>query len=134
MDRAQVPLTVVEATLGTLLLVGIVFTFALGVPDGGTERAQLDAYASDTATILAGEVPRHQDQSRLAELLASNASFHRERRALDRRVERLLPPNLMFRVETRYGTVGHRLPEGVPTGSATVTTANGDATVRVWYA
>lgn len=133
MRRAQVPLTAVEAALGILLLVSVAFTFALGVPDAGGERTQLDAYAADAATILAGEPPRHADQSRLAELVASADAFRRERGALERRVERLLPPNLMFRVETRYGTAGHRLPAGVPTGSATVTTVNGDVTIRVWY-
>jgi hypothetical protein len=40
----------------------------------------------------------------------------------------------MFRVETRHGALGHRVPGGVPTGTATATTGRGTVTIRVWYA
>jgi hypothetical protein len=133
-QRGQLPVTMVEAALGVLLLVSVTFTFALGVPDRGATEAQLDAYAADAATLLANEPPRHADQSRLGEVVGSEAAFRRERGTLERRVERVLPSNLMFRVETRHGTVGHPLPDGVPTGTATVTTTGGRVTVRVWYA
>jgi len=132
--RGQVPLTVVEAVVGVLLLTTVTFAFALGVPGSTADDAQLDIYASDAATILSTEGPRHADRARLAEVVASQDAFDRERAELRRRVERILPSNLMFRVETRHGTVGHRLPAGVQTGQATVQTVNGDVTVRVWYA
>lgn len=132
--RGQVPLTVVEAVVGVLLLTTVAFTFALGLPGSTADATQLDLYASDAATILSTEGPRHADQTRLAEIVASEDAFDRERTELRRRVERLLPPNLMFRVETRHGVVGHRLPAGVQTGKATVPTVNGDVTIRVWYA
>lgn len=134
MDRGQVPLAVIEAGIGVLLLVALAAVFALGVAPAGTESAQLSAYAQDAATILGNEQPRHQGQSRLAELTASESAFERERDELRRRAERILPDNLMFRIETRYGTVGHRLPSDVPTGTASVATGSGPVTIRVWYA
>ena len=134
-DRGQVSLTVIETGVGLVLLLAVVFTFALGMPGGETEQTQqqLDIYATDTATLLANESPRHRDQTRLAEVAASARAFDREREELQRRVERILPQNVLFRVETAHGTVGHPLPDGVPTGEATVVTTNGAVTVRVWY-
>lgn len=134
MDRGQLPVTVIEAALGVLLIVSVTFTFVLGVPAAGTSEAQLDAYAADAATILANEPPRHAGQTRLGEVVSSETAFQRESDALERRVERILPPNVLFRVETEYGTVGYPLPDGVPTGTATVTTTGGELTIRVWYA
>ncbi len=134
MDRGQLPLTVIEAALGVLVLVGITFAFALGVPAAPTAEAQLDVYAADAATLLANEPPRHADQARVAEMVSSQSAFEREKAALERRVDRVLPPNVLFRIETAYGTAGHRLPDGVPTGTATVTTTEGELTIRVWYA
>ncbi|MFC7071805.1 hypothetical protein ACFQJ7_10190 [Halovenus rubra] len=133
--RAQASVTVLEATLGVLLVVSVIFTFALGVPGAKSAdaQAQLDIYAADAATLLSNEPPRHQDQTRLAEIVASASSFSRERVELERRVERILPDNVMFRVETAYGTAGHPLPGDVPTGTETVLTTNGEVTLRVWY-
>lgn len=134
-DRSQASLTMVEAGLGTLLLLSVLFTFAVGVPDGHSQRtqAQLDVYAADAATLLSNEPPRHREQTRLAEVTESAETFDRENDELRRRVDRILPDNVMFRVETTYGTVGHPLPDDVPTGEATVLTVNGDVTLRVWY-
>jgi hypothetical protein len=126
-------MTVIEAALGLLLLTAVTFTFVLGVPAAGTADAQLDAYASDAATILVNEEPTHAEQTRLAEIVSSADAFERERGTLHRRVERILPANTLFRIETDHGTVGHPLPDGVPTGTATVTTTGGDVTLRVWY-
>jgi hypothetical protein len=134
MDRGQAPLTAVEAVVGVLLVTGVAVTFAFGLPASGAEETQLDLYAEDAAAILSAEGPRHAGQTRLAELTRSPASFERERAALRDRLDRLLPDNLMFRVETRHGTVGHRLPAGVTTGQATLPTTDGDVTLRVWYA
>ena len=136
MGRAQASITAVEAGLGVLLLASVTFGFALGVPDDepAKQRAQLDTYAADAATLLANEPPRHADQTRLAEVAASADAFARERDALERRVDRILPDNLLFRVETPHGTVGYPLPDGVAVGTATVLTTNGKVTLRVWYA
>lgn len=134
--RGQASITALEAGIGVLLVTSVLVTFALGVADGDQRRreAQLDTYADDVATLLANEAPRHGSQTRIAEVTASSAAFQRERAELERRIERILLDNLMFRVETAYGTVGHPLPADVPTGEATVVTTNGDVTLRVWYA
>jgi hypothetical protein len=134
MRRASI--TTIEAAVGVVLLVGVAFVFVLAVPGGEAARtqAQLDAYAEDGATLLAGEQPRHAEQTRLAEATASRSAFERERAALARRVEEILPPNVLYRLETEHGAVGHPLPEGVRTGTATRSTVNGEVTLTVWYA
>jgi hypothetical protein len=136
MDRGQASITVVEAGLGVLLLVTILFGFALGVPDDEPRKtqAQLDTYATDAATLLSNEPPRHNDQTRLAEVVESPEALDRERAALRKRLDRILPDNLLFRVETPHGTVGYRKPDDVQTGAASILTSNGDVTLRVWYA
>jgi hypothetical protein len=134
MDRAQLSLPVIEVGVGIVLVVGVLTTFALGVPDADTAEPQLDAYAEDAATVLTSESPRHQGATRLAEVVRSPAAFDREKAALERRVDRILPDNLLFRVETARGAVGYEQPPGAAVGSATVTTTAGDVTVRVWYA
>ncbi|MFC6836761.1 DUF7262 family protein [Halomarina ordinaria] len=134
MSRGQLSLSVVEAGVGVVLVLAVTTGFVLGVPAPDTREAQLDAYASDAATVLSNEPPRHRGTSRLAEVAASPAAFDRERTALDERVDRLLPDNLLYRIDTPHGAAGYRRPAGVPVGRATVTTAGGDVTIRVWYA
>ncbi len=136
MRRAQASITAVEAALGVLLVTSVFLTFGLGVPDGSEQRTQvqLDRYATDATTILTTEPPRHGEQTRVAEVLESAESWERERAEFERRVDRILPDNLMFRVETAHGVVGTPIPAGVQTGTARVLTPNGDATLRVWYA
>lgn len=132
-DRAQLSLPAVEVAAGVLLVFGVLTAFALGAPAADTREPQLDAYARDAATVLAGEPPRHQGSTRLAEVVRSAESFERERAALDRRVDRILPDNVLYRVETPHGAVGYPKPAGVAVGSATVTTEHGDVTIYLWY-
>lgn len=132
--RGQLSTPVVEAGLGVILIFAVVSTFALGVPAPDTQQAQLGIYAEDTATVLSGESPQHQDATRLTELARSEAAFDREHERLDRRLDRLLPDNLLYQVETEHGVVGMQRPSSVAYGSATVPTEYGDVTIRVWYA
>lgn len=132
-ERAQLSLSVLEAAIGVVLVFAVLTGFVLGVPTPDTRDAQLEAYANDVATVLAGQPPRHQGATRLSEVTRSSATFERERAALFHRIDRLLPDNLMFRVETPHGAVGYRIPSGIVVGSATVTTTNGDVTILVWY-
>jgi hypothetical protein len=134
MRRAQLPLSLVEVALGSVLILGVALGFALGTPAPDTQTPQLDAYAEDTATILATEQPRHGRSTRLNEIAVSEAAFNRERAALDRRVGRILPDNVLYRVETPHGSVGTATPRGVPTGTATVPTGYGSVEIEVWYA
>jgi len=131
--RGQLSLPAVEAVIGVLLILGAVTTFALGVPAPDQRGAQLAAYAEDATTVLASEPPRHRNATRLSEVVASEDAFERERGALRRRVERILPDNLLFRVTTPYGTVGFEPPAGVTTGTASTPTGGGTVTVEVWY-
>lgn len=131
--RGQLSLSIVEASIGVVLIFTVVATFGLGLPPAGAQQAQLDTYAGDTARVLAGEPPRHGGATRLAEVSRSPRAFERERAALRHRVDRILPDNLMFRVELPHGAVGYPHPDGVPIGVATVTTVAGEVTVMVWY-
>jgi len=132
--RGQLSLTMVEAAVGVLFVLTVAGIFGLGVPDPGTAEAQLDAYADDAATVLANEPPRHGGETRLAEVTRSPEAFERERGALDRRVDRILSDNLMYRVETPHGAVGFEKPAGVPLGRAAVPTRHGQVVIWVWYA
>lgn len=132
-SKGQLSLSVVEAGIGVVLILAVAMGFALGVPTPDDRETQLDVYAADTATVLAGEPPRHDGATRLSELVRSPSTFDREKDALARRVERILPDNLMYRVRTPHGPVGFRKPAGVAVGSATVPTGNGDVTIWVWY-
>lgn len=133
MARGQLPLSLLEVAIGILLVLGMVLGFALGLPPANTREPQLDAYAEDTATILSNEQPQHSSSTRLAEVVDSASAFDRERTVLRDRVDRILPENLLFRIETPHGAVGYHVPRGVATGQATMTTTSGAVTIRVWY-
>lgn len=133
-DRAQLPLALVEAAVGVVLVLAVTAGFVLGVPSPAGTEAQLEAYADDTATVLATEPPRHQGATRLSEIARSPTAFQRERAALDRRVDRILPDNLLYRVETPHGAVGFQTPANAPVGRRTVATGYGEVTITVWYA
>jgi len=133
--RGQVSLSVVEAGVGVLFVAAVTGAFAFGAPAGGLGAdEQLDAYAQDAATVLANEPPQHRDATRLAEVAASETAFDRERDALERRVDRILPDNLMYNVETPHGSVGQVRPSNAPVGVARVPTGSGRVTIWVWYA
>lgn len=132
--RGQLSLSVVEAGVSVVLVLAVSMGFVLGVPQPDTRDAQLDAYARDAATVLGNEPPRHRGATRLAEVARSASAFERERGALDERVDRLLPDSLMYQVDTPHGAVGYEKPGRVAVGAATVPTANGPVTIRVWYA
>jgi hypothetical protein len=133
-DRGQLSLPVVEAAIGVTLVLAVATSFATGVPGADTRTAQLEAYADDAVTVLAGEPPRHRGATRLSEVTRSRSAFERERAALERRVDRILPDNLLYRVETPHGSVGFQRPAGVAVGRSSVTTLHGTVQVEVWYA
>lgn len=134
MARGQVPMPAVEAAIGVLLLASVALSIAVGVPQASTETGQLDAYASDTVSILSNTAPQHREQTRLTELAGDRSAFERERAVVRRRIERILPANILYRLELPTGAVGFERPVGVPVGHATVYTIEGPITIRVWYA
>ena len=134
MPKAQLPLSLVEVALGATLILGVALGFALATPTPDTRGPQLSAYAEDTATILQTDPARHNGTTRLGEVVASQRAFDRERGALERRVERILPANVLFNVRTPYGSVGTSVPVRTTTGTATVPTGAGTVRIEVWYA
>ena len=135
MSRGQASVTTIEAGIGVLLVLSVTFAFAIGVP-GGEDRetqSQLDTYAADATTILENEPPRHHDQTRVTEILVSEDAFDREKDDLEQRIDRILPPNLAFSVDTEYGMVGYPVPTAVKSGEATILTPHGELTLRVWF-
>lgn len=132
-DRAQLSLPLVEAGVGVVMLLSLAGLLALGAPAPAAEDPQLDAYAEDVAVVLAEEPGRHGGTTRLDEVARSQSAFNRESAALDRRVDDLLPDNLLYRIETPHGAVGFDRPAGVIAGAATVTTQHGPVRVEVWY-
>ena len=133
-ERGQLSMTAVEAGIGVIFVHSVTMGFALAVPSPDGHRTQLTIYAEDATTVLAGEPPRHRGTTRLAEVIRSEAAFERERAELERRVDRILPANLLFRVRTPHGSVGYRKPADVPVGASTVATGRGKVTIWVWYA
>lgn len=127
-------MALLEAALGVVLVLGVVLGFGLGVGAAETQSAQLDAYASDALVLLENEPPRHGSATRLEEIVASVDAFEREAATLERRLDRILPANLLYRLETDHGTVGYPVPSQIPTGNAAVTTPEGPVELRVWYA
>ncbi|MEA5388120.1 hypothetical protein VB779_14465 [Haloarculaceae archaeon H-GB11] len=134
MSRAQVSLSALEGAVGVVLVLTVAMGFTLGVPNPDGRAVQLEAYAEDTATLLANEPPQHGGNTRLDEIVATEASFRRERSTLRNRVDRILPANVFFRVVTPHGAIGRHEPAGVAVGSATVPTTAGTVEIRVWYA
>jgi hypothetical protein len=134
MDRAQLPLSLVEVALGVVLILSVVFGFALATPTAETREPQLAAYADDTATILTTEPASHDGTTRLREIAASETVFERERDSVARRVDRILPANVLFNVETPHGSVGTAIPRQRTTGTETVQTGAGTVRIEVWYA
>ena len=140
-DRAQLSLSLVEATVGVLFVLGVTAAFSFGPTVAPAREAQLDAYADDTLTVLAGDAPARatagdataRGDSRLVAASRSPAAFERERLALRERTATLLPPNVAFRLDTPRGSVGFERPPDAPTGEASVVTTRGRVTLRVWY-
>ncbi|GAB3690832.1 hypothetical protein GCM10028857_27600 [Salinarchaeum chitinilyticum] len=132
-DRAQLSMPVVEAGIGVVMILSLAALLAIGTPAPQVDDPQLDVYAEDVAVVLAEEPPRHGGTTRLDELTRSQSSFDREAPALDRRVETLLPANLLYRIETPHGAVGFERPTGAVTGASTVTTQHGEVRVEVWH-
>lgn len=137
-DRAQLSMPLVEAGIGVVLILSLTALLALGTPAPQASDPQLDAYAADVATVLAEEPARHGGTTRLDEVTRSAERFDREAPALERRVDDLLPDNLMFRIvveNAELGTesIGHERPANAVTGAETVTTRHGQVRVEVWY-
>ncbi|WP_251341432.1 DUF7262 family protein [Haloplanus halophilus] len=133
MPRAQLSLSVVEAAIGVVLVVGIAAGFTVGVADHPSAEPRLDALARDTATVLGSEPTPNGRDSRLVALARSPESFERARPDTRERIVDLLPADVAFRVHTPHGTLGYPRPPRATAESTTVPTRHGSVTVWVWY-
>jgi len=133
MPRGQLSLSVVEAAVGVVLVLGVAAGFAVGAAGPTSSTPQLDALARDTATVLESEPTDWGRDSRLAALARSEQSFARTRTTTRRRIVALLPADVVFHVRTPRGSFGYPHPPTAVVGSVTVPTRYGPVTIRVWY-
>lgn len=128
-DRAQLSLTLVEAAIGAVLVLSVaaLVVFAAGGSGPSGEHARLDRYATDLGQVLvdpSGGAPT------LKTLVGSARSFDRVETAIRREAAATLPSGVFYRIETRYGSLGHPVPATEIVGTTTIQTVNG--TVRIW--
>jgi hypothetical protein len=128
-ERGQLATPLVEAGIGVLLVFAVAGTFLVGAPDSDRREARLDRYAADGLALVEAE-----GRPTLATALASESAFARHQDGLARRLDRLFPPQLRYRLRTPHGTVGPPRPAGVPAGRARALTPAGRVTLWVWYA
>ncbi|GAB6860352.1 hypothetical protein ACFR97_09590 [Haloplanus litoreus] len=133
MRRAQLSLSVVEAAIGVVLVVGVAAGFTVGVTTPPSAEPHLNSLARDTASVLGSEPTANGRHSRLVALARSPDTFARVRSDTGDRIADLLPADVAFRVRTPHGTLGYPRPPSRPTGSTTVPTRHGRITIWVWY-
>jgi hypothetical protein len=132
-ERGQVSLSVVEAVVGLLVVLAASTTFLVGLPDPGSEAAELRVLAADGLTVLDATPPAEDGASRLTALAHDRSSFVRERSDADAQLRALYPPSVRYRVDTPHGAIGDPLPHTRPIGRARRHVAGGDVTIRVWF-
>ncbi|WP_147270858.1 DUF7262 family protein [Haloplanus salinus] len=133
MHRGQLSLTVVEAAVGVVLVMGVAAGFTVVSTGPPPSTAELDTLANDATTILASEPTEGGRDARLVELARSEESFAAVRSSAHDRLVDLLPADVLFRVRTPHGSFGHPQPPTTPVGSTTVSTRYGPVSIRVWY-
>ena len=133
MSRGQLSLTVVEAVVGVVLVMGVAAGFTVVSTGPTPSTAELDTLAHDAATVLASEPTEGGRDARLAELARTEESFAATHPSARDRLADLLPADVLFRVRTPQGTLGYLRPPTAPVGSTTVPTRYGPVTIRVWY-
>ncbi|WP_248897844.1 DUF7262 family protein [Haloplanus halobius] len=133
MPRGQLSLSIVEAAVGVLLVVGVAAGFAIGVSPPPAAEPQLDSLARDTGTVLATDPADTGRGPWVIALTHSDDSFARVRDSVRERTAQLLPGDVAFRIRTPHGTVGYPRPPTVAVGTTTIPTRHGPVTVRVWY-
>ncbi|MGQ4554559.1 DUF7262 family protein [Halobellus sp. GM3] len=131
--RAQLATSLVEAAVGALLVLSVVAGFLWAPIDAVDGTAELDRTAADALAVLDAEPPETDGRSRLAAACRSPDAFASERDALGARLDAALPGGVFGRLETPHGAVGPPKPNGVLSGSATVSTGRCRVDLRVWY-
>ncbi|MFB6250100.1 MAG: hypothetical protein ABEI27_00180 [Halobellus sp.] len=130
-DRGQLATSLVEATVGALLLLSVVAGF-IWIPAGDVPDGTLDRHAADALAVLDAEPPAGTGRSRLSAACRSPAAFATEQSELATRLDAALPAAAFGRLETPHGTVGPAPPTDVAVGRATRSTGRCLASLRVW--
>lgn len=133
-DRGQLATSLVEATVGAMLILAVVAGF-LWVPVDDRSGADADRLAADALAVLNAEPPAGTGRSRLAAACRSPAAFEAERVGLRTRLTEALPPSAFGRLETPHGTVGASRPTAadLTAGRASLDTGRCAVTLRVWF-
>ncbi|WP_199243349.1 DUF7262 family protein [Halopenitus persicus] len=153
-SRGQLSLSAVEAAIGVAFVLALATAFTVVPPDPGTGAADLDAYATDVATVLGneggavlgdeagamfGDEAGTEDDgdgnatgAPLPAAIATPETFAAEREAIDARTDALVPDRLRYHVRTPHGDVGTEPPSGATVGRAALHTRNGRVVVAVW--
>jgi len=133
MRRGQLSLTVVEAAVGVVLVMGVAAGFTAVSAGPPSSTTQLDTLAHDAGTVLAAEPTEGGHDARLVALARSGESFAEVRTPVRERLAALLPADVLFRVRTPHGSFGYPQPPTAAVGSATMPTRHGPVTIWVWY-
>ncbi|WP_280538166.1 hypothetical protein [Halopenitus sp. POP-27] len=135
--RGQLSLSAIEAAIGVTFVLAIATSFAVAPADPGVATADLDASATDVATVLANEGRAGFGDGTAAgrplpAAIATAETFAAERDAIDARAEALVPDRLQYHVETPHGDVGITPPPDATVGRSAIATRNGRIVVAVW--
>lgn len=133
-SRGQLSLSLVEASVGLVLVLAVASLFVVTVPSPEHETTRLETLAADGLDVLDSSRPTDEGTSLLGRATGSRPGFVQERSDLRERLRTSLPPTVRFRLETPHGTVGWTRPPDRPVGRARALTNHGEATLWVWYA
>ncbi|MFB6123066.1 MAG: hypothetical protein ABEJ78_06380 [Haloferacaceae archaeon] len=133
MARGQLSLSVFEAGIGVLLILGVAAGFGLGLAPPPTDSQQLDRYADDAATTLGASPATAGNVTLVVALARTPASFARERAFARARLATLVPTTVRVHVRTPVGSFGPAPPPTVAVGRETVPTRYGPVVVEAWY-
>lgn len=136
--------------MGTTLLVTTAGFYALlaglyivGRAYCDVRTTQLEGYVAEVVSIFrsprssarVGESAIHPGSEWFEDAFQSEEEFERNRELLHMWVRRILPKNVMYRLNSPYGTVGHRVPDNTHVVSDTIFVERVDfrVTLSVWY-
>ncbi|MDS0242114.1 MULTISPECIES: hypothetical protein [unclassified Haloferax] len=131
-DRGQLSLTVIEATVATLLVLAVTTGFALAPPAAAPESDSLARQAADAASLVAS-VPAAGSGTLLGEACASPSDFDARATRLHEAASVGLPDGAFVSLRTDVGSVGRPPPETARVRTATAVAPRCTATLEVWY-
>lgn len=129
--RGQLSVPMVEAAIGVLLVLAVTAAFVIAPMPTPDADHELDRFAEDTVRVLQ-RASGDGTPPPITRAIDSKDRFESARPALKARLTELLPPGVLFRVETPHGALGHPRPDGVVHGQAILPTTAGPVSVVVW--